>query len=294
MRRRTCKHKGRTITRLPTGRYQVRIKDSAGKPYRPSFPDLKEAKAAVVQFLAKEARGERFLASAAHTTFSEGMDLSRKRAVDNGLSRSRLDAIDGVRRNHLEPEFGHRKLSEFVDERMTFVKEWLQKKKEEGYAQDTMSQMLSDIKLAFAAAISEGKMAPPNPVVAFDVSAPHVERKKRQTLPIDHMIAWMRGARERGRREKALPSETRFCMSILGFSLPLRDEDLCGLCWDCIDLDARVAYLYRVVMNVHGDQRWALVDTTKTGEEGKGRCRISPPAHAMLIAWRDRMRDLEV
>ena len=60
MMRKTYKHKGQTISRLPTGRFQIRIKDAAGKPYRPSFATLDEAKTGIQQSLERQARGERF------------------------------------------------------------------------------------------------------------------------------------------------------------------------------------------------------------------------------------------
>jgi integrase len=292
MKRTTFKYKGKTITRLPNGRHQVRIKDTASKAYRPSFASLKEAKVAIDQSLQREARGERFLASSAHTTFSEALDLRRKQLMDDGRSRAALHSFQTIRNSHLEEEFGRRKLSEFVDQRMTFVKAWFDKKKDEGYAASTMDRWRVEIKQTFDRAIEEGKMAPPNPIMAFGVSIPHVDKDRREPLPIEDMISWMRGASERKKGQHSLATAIRRVMSIVGFSAPFRTQDLCGLCWDCVLLEQRLFFFRRVVKQVHGDKRWRLEDTTKTGEEGFGECHMSPAAHAALCWWREVAQQL--
>lgn len=297
MARKIYKHKGKSITRLPNGRHRIWIKDAAGKPYRPSFPTLEDAKGAIDHFLAQEARGERFLASAAHTTFDEALDLKRKELIDKGRDKATIDRFDSVRDVHLRPKFGHWKLSDFVDDRMETVKKWFEEKKAEGQAQSTMDHFKSDMNGAFECAIGDGKMAPPNPVLAFKVQVPYVEKQKRRPMPPEDIDAFVRAAMEIVGREQELAFYARQGMALVGLEIPLRTQDLCGLCWDCLNFDARIVFIRSVVKKVdRGDGKtvWALRPTTKTGESGKGDIHMSPVAHAWFSWWRDHLLKLEL
>jgi integrase len=297
--RKPYKYKGKTITPLPTGRLQIRVKDATGKYHRPSFATDAEAKAAVQQFLERQARGERFLATAAHTTFGEACDLRIQDLRHRGCAASTIQNAEQTQSKHFA-DFAPRRLSWFIDDRMQTVKQWIAEKKNEGYSHGLLTTLRKEMKRAFDAAIHEGKLAPPNPMSAYGVSIPYVETERRQPLSIEDMTALVRGASRRRDREPELVFHARFVMTLLGLSVPLRDQDLCGLCWDCVDLDGRRIYLHRKVARIEAPRglprgqatkRWALVEGTKTGEAGKGECHLSPVAHAVLTEWRDLLRE---
>jgi integrase/predicted transcriptional regulator len=298
--RKTYQYRGQTIKRLPTGRFQIRIKDAAGKLYRPAFATLDEAKAGIQQFLERQARGERFLSTAAHTTFGEACELRIQHQIHKGCAVSTIEQARDILRREFA-DFAPQSLSWFVDDRMQAVKQWLTEKKDKGYSAALLSVVRKEMKRAFDAAIEEGKMAPPNPMTAYGVSLPFVETVRRQPLSIDDITALVDAAHKRRSREPELVFEARFVMTILGLSIPLRDQDLCGLCWDCVDLDGRRVYLHRKVARIatvrgtlprgQASKRFALVEGTKTGEAGKGECHMSPVLHAVLTRWRDLLRE---
>jgi integrase/DNA-binding CsgD family transcriptional regulator len=292
------KHKGRTITLLPSGSYQPNVYDSQGNRHRKSYDTLDEAKAKIDEIEAKKTSGQQFLRTAAHTTFKDAIALRRKELLDLGRSKNTLDRFDSICDTHLEKAFGHRRLIEFVDARAEFVKTWLGTKKDEGYEHGTLSHLHNGIKKVLEAAITEGKMAPPNPITAYQVRVPHVDKKKRVALPLDDVTALARGAMTKADREQELAFLARQLMVSIGLQAPLRTGELCGLCWDCLDFEDRIIFIRREVIKVHKNapgarhKWWSLEDTTKTDEGGFRDIPMSPIVHAVLLLWRDRLAEL--
>lgn len=286
--RKTYKHKGKTITRLPNGSYQISVQDSKGTRTRPSFPTLDEAKRELDGIAAKKTTGQ-FVATAANTTFGKLLDLHI--ADREGMvSAERLKTVKGMV-GTLRPVFGSRSLVDFERDKMKFVQQWFDESPlTPGYLLDLRRVFRS----AFELGAKENIIGRPTPMDAFGIKV----RRHRQNddgaetevdekvLQFDEMVAVIYATR-RVDREQYIVARMRFVMVMLGLLTGMRPQAYCGLYWDCVDFDGRMIYLRRKCLN-SGKIVWG----SKTGRKGYAAIPMSPILHAVLLEWRDYLSGL--
>ena len=153
----------------------------------------------------------------------------------------------------------------------------------------TLGHIRSAIKLAFDEAISEGLMGTSNPATEFKLRVPRNmnDEEEREPLTLKEMSALVGGSLRRVDKEHELNFCTRLMLVLIGLLAGLRPGEICGLMWDCVDLEGRVIYVHRAWRKGKG-----IVRGTKTGKRGLRSVPMSPILVAAFAAYRERLRSL--
>lgn len=300
-RRASTLKKGWYVTERADGKFQLFFKDTNGNPQRPLFDTLEEAKATLIAIEAQIKKGG-YLASAAHRTFGEALDLllEYSRLHHQGSSIRRIKSVVVT----LRKQFGRRKLSEFWANQNKFVYDWLielsetpTKRAPKGRQLQTLAHYKSACKLSLSLAIKEGWMAAPNPFNEFEFKLPDVGSEETKPLTLDEIENALLICSVRDPAEHEMVFRARDLFLRIGLLQGTRPGETCALCLDMINLDARKLWITRKVAINKKTDRYELMEGTKTTKRGKrdaGKRELPMglAVHVALVEYIDRLREL--
>jgi integrase/transposase len=170
--------------------------------------------------------------------------------------------------------------------RWKVVQDWLVNElTEHGKHRGTLDGYRSVINTAFDLAV-ERQYLPYNPVQRFKLRVPKAaEKGTGSVILLEHQSPLIRAVTTRRDRQDRsdLSWLSRGMMIFIGFFTGMRNEEVSGLCWDCVNLVEREIYVRRIFKNGR------LLDTTKTGEGGKRSIPMSPVLVAAFEKYRESM-----
>ncbi|SFJ25475.1 tyrosine-type recombinase/integrase [Bradyrhizobium sp. Gha] len=267
---------------LPDRRYRIDCRSTGGG--RVIFETEAEADAALEENAAKKSKGE-FRASKRSPTFGDALDLMDARNKREGLLEASKRGVESTVRM-LRKRFGKLTFAELMATRLKPMKDWLlEERSERDAAQGTLSGYKSVISLACDEALDAG-LIELNPVKAFGLKVPQKRKKERPLLTLEEISALVRAVLTRDARDRVdITFSSRAVMVFLALFTPWRDEEICGLCWDQVELPARRLRISRVVRRHEG-----LVDDTKTGPSGKRWMPLSPITVEVIEVHKERLK----
>jgi integrase len=272
-------------------RWQFDVVDSKGVRLRGSRDTKAEAIAAKQRIEAEKAStGFGFFASSTKKTFSELLDelIPFKRDI-GGVSKDALDGIQStINANLKKAPFANWTLAEFLGAASwKVVQDWLVGQfTEHGKAYGTLQGYRSVISTAFDLAVQR-QYLPYNPVQRFKLHLPKAAaagKDEGKVLLLEDVAAALRGVLARKQEDRQELTWLARCMIFLiGFFTGMRNEELAGLCWDCVNIADREIYVSRIHRNGQ------LLNTTKTGKKGRRTIPMSPILVAAFETYRERL-----
>ena len=278
------------ISKIPNGRFRINCEYPNGKPYRPTFETVEEARRERDEFNATKAKGEIFSASrSVSATFGDALEIERTRPRERRLLKGSRDGLESALRQ-LQEEFGAMTLKALVEAELRPMQDFFNRRATERGATNRGKYLKSLIAKAFKHALAKKEWGITfNPLDRFELVVPFVQKGERTILSIEQISAMARAALERTKQDRLeITWSNRQLMFFFGLLTPMRNEEICGLCWDCLDEVHRTFLIHRIVRE-GDDGRYELVDDTKTGPTG---CRLAPMAPflvPLIEAHRERL-----
>jgi integrase len=259
----------------------TRKRGSSGK--REIFATLAEAEARLRQISGETA----VPAPNAAATFGECLEIMRTRPRERRLTKGSRDGLESALRR-LQEEFGAWTLKGLVEAELRPIQDFFSQRASEGGSTGRGKFLLALIAQAFKIGFAKGWFSF-NPLDKFEVVVPFKQRQDRRTLTIAEISAMARAALLRTRQDRLeITWSNRQLMFFLALLTPMRNEEVAGLCWDCLDMVHRTFLIKRIVRE-GDDGRFELVDDTKTGKSGVRQAPMPPFLIPLIEAHRDRL-----
>ena len=176
----------------------------------------------------------------------------------------------------------------FIDDQLETVQKWIDEQAASGRAKGTLQGDRSVLSMAFKIAVQK-KIIPYNPLSEFELRVPrNASEPNSKPLSMQDMMALVRGVIKRTKQDRReVTFLARRMMIMLGMFTGMRNEECSGLFWDCVDSTERAIHVRRIWRDGEG-----IVDTTKTGEQGKRSIPMSPVLMAELLSYGQRIKQL--
>lgn len=174
------------------------------------------------------------------TTLHEYLDFWLKEYVELNLKHNTIENYKGIVNNHLKPALGKMKMKSLTPE---MCQKFINDKFREGKAKKTLTIIHSVLKNSLKQAVYPYKLIKENPMNY--VTIPRYEVKKRtksdlKILSIDTIK----------KINNYLTEDNSFYIPFhIGLNTGMRVSEVCGLTWDCVDLENGEITVEKILIN---------------------------------------------
>jgi integrase len=230
-------------------------------------------------------RGDHFVAGD-KVTMSTLFDELIKENERKGLTKGSQDHVKSVINANLRPRWGNYKVSYFTDvDGMQETQQWFdeQAKGEYDLASGTLRGFRSVLNLTFGLARNKLKCIAHNPLNDHPLTVHQKPKDGGKVLGLQDISAFVSGALTKHKEDRHLLTwRTRGLVGLFGLLTGMRNEEIAGLFFDCLNTDDREIYVRRIYREDEG-----ILETTKTGKSGYRTIPMSPILVPAILSWKE-------
>lgn len=247
-----------------------------GRPKRKTFYGRTRREVAEKLTKAKQTLNDGLYIEPSNATLGQWLDRWLTEYKKPQLKQGTFENYEMLVRVHIKPALGNIPLAKIQPHMLQeFYNEKLESGRHDGkggLSTRTVRYFHAVIKQALEQAVKEGVL-PRN--VADATNPPVIENKPMRPLTEEELLEFFEAAKE----------DRYFAGYLLAATAGMRRGELCGLCWDCLDLEQGTVTVRRQLL-VHKDGL-SLEDTTKS-KRGRRSIALTDDAIRKLRAHRKR------
>jgi integrase len=289
--RKLIRHSTDVSLYLVGGRFLLDGWDSANTRYRKKLrkgTTRAEAIRELEKRQAKKSKGDHFVAGD-KMTMSTLFDALIKENERKNLTKGSQDHVKSVINANLRPRWGNYKPSYFADvDGVNELQQWFdeQAKGESDLASGTLRGFRSVLNLTFDLGRDKLRCIARNPLNEFKLTVPEKPKDAGKVLGLSEISAFVSGALTKHKEDRHLLTwRTRGLVGLFGLLTGMRNEEVAGLFFDCINLDDREIYVRRIYREDEG-----ILETTKTGKGGYRTIPMSPILVPAIMSWKECLK----
>jgi ATP-dependent helicase/nuclease subunit A len=185
-------------------------------------------------------------------TLSEYYDYWYKEYVEINCKHSTQERYESMIRIHIKPALGQYHLNKITP---LILQNFLNQKAKEGFSKNTLANFYGALSCAFKMARYPYEFIKVNPMVNVTMPKFDVTKNDKEDLKII-TVSQFNQILDR------FPEDSRYYIPLhLGFGTGMRAAEVCGLTWDCVDLEKSIIKVEKTL--VCKNKEWIL-STPKT------------------------------